>query len=125
VHLELYARRLVVPVPAGIGLAPPLDRAGAYVRHGRCAYPLRTLEPTGLVLVTGRRRQLGQLFTVWGQPLDRRRLADFHGVVRAYLGGRRWRRDPATIPLRRHAEVVLEIDGAVPAHRRYRFPPGL
>jgi hypothetical protein len=28
-HLELFARRLVLPVPAGIGIAPPLRREGA------------------------------------------------------------------------------------------------
>jgi len=59
VHLELYARRLVVPVPAGIGLAPPLRRSGAYVRGGACSYPLRTYEPTGVIVLMSARWPLG------------------------------------------------------------------
>src|SRR5206468_1998975 len=51
VHLELFARRLVVLVPAGIGIAPPSRRDGAYVVGGRCLYPLSTREPTGVVEV--------------------------------------------------------------------------
>ncbi len=51
VHLELFADRRVVIVPAGIGIAPPQRRQGAYVLGGRCSYPLRTREPTGVVEV--------------------------------------------------------------------------
>jgi hypothetical protein len=126
VHLELYARRLVLPVPSGIGVAPPQRRRGVYVLGGRCVYPLRTLEPTGVVIVRrGRVPSLGALFAVWGQPLTGHSLASFRGRVSAYVGGRRWTGPPDTIPLRRHAEIVLEIQGAVPPHPAYRFPPGL
>ena len=124
-HLELYANRLVLPVPAGIGVAPPARRSGAYVTGGACRYPIRTFEPTGVtVLDAGRSLTLGQLFAVWGQPLSRRSLAGFHGAVEAFVNGRRWRRAPAAIPLRRHSEIVLEIDGLVAPHRTYTFPPG-
>src|SRR5204863_10190732 len=37
VHVELFAKRLVAIVPAGIGIRPPLHRDGAYVRAGRCS----------------------------------------------------------------------------------------
>src|SRR5215831_19097546 len=53
VHLELFARGRVVIVPAGIGISPPLERRGAYVVSGRCSYPLRTREPTGVIEVAG------------------------------------------------------------------------
>jgi hypothetical protein len=126
IHLELYAHRLVIPVPAGIGIAPPQRRRGVYVLGGRCSYPIRTLEPTGVVVVDhGSPRTLRELSAVWGQPIARDRLAGFRGRVLAFLGGRRWRGDPARIPLHRHAEIVLEIDGYVPPHPAYRFPPGL
>src|SRR5205814_1802975 len=49
VHLEVFANRLDVVVPAGIGVAKPVVRKGAYVTGGRCLYPARTLEPTGLI----------------------------------------------------------------------------
>ena len=125
IHLELYARRRVVPVPAGIGIAPPLRRQGAYVTGGACSYPLRTREPTGVFELRSGALRLGTLFAVWGQPLSRRRLADFSGPVTAYLGGRRWPGEPGAIPLRPHSEIVLEVGGHVSPHPRYLFPHGL
>jgi hypothetical protein len=125
IHLELFANRLVVPVPAGIGVAPPLTRNGAYVTSGACTYPLSTLEPTGVVRVDARRPSLTTLFKIWGQPLSATRLASFRGQVQAFVGGQPWRRTPGAIPLVRHAEIVLEIGGHIPPHPFYRFPPGL
>src|SRR3954470_8816833 len=40
VHLELFVDRGVVLTPPGVGIAPPRKRTGAYVRGGRCSYPL-------------------------------------------------------------------------------------
>lgn len=128
VHLELFARRRVVIVAPGIGIAPPRVRDGAYVRAGRCSYPVRTREPTGVIEVAaqaGRTLRLGDLFALWDQPLGPRRLASFHGRVEAYVAGRPWTGDPRAIPLARHAQIVLEVGGHVPPHTSYRFPPGL
>lgn len=126
VHLELFAARKVVVVASGIAVAPPRKRRGAYVSGGRCSYPIRTREPTGVLEVwAGRRLTLGDLFALWGQPLSPTRMAGFRGNVRAFVGGRPWSGDPRTIPLERHAQVVLEVGGHVPPHARYRFPPGL
>jgi hypothetical protein len=128
VHLELFAHRLVMPVSAGIGVAPPVRRSGAYVLSGGCTYPVRTLEPTGVIRVDrglGSTPALGTLFALWGQPLGRRALAGFRGPVLAYVDGRRWRGSPQSIPLRRHAQIALEIDGALLPHPHYEFPPGL
>jgi hypothetical protein len=129
-HLELFARGRVVIVPAGIGVAPPLRRRGVYVRSGRCSYAVRTREPTGVIEIDRSARvTLGEFFTVWGRPLSLRRLVGFtaaHGeAVRAYVDGRRWHSDHRTIPLRRHAEIVLELGSFVPPHGSYRFPKGL
>jgi hypothetical protein len=126
-HLELFASRRVVLVAPGIGVAPPRERRGAYVAGGRCSYPVSTREPTGVVEVESGTppRTLGELFAVWGQPLSRHRMAGFRGRVRAYVGGLRRRGDPRAIPLRRHAQIVLEVGGYVPPHRSYHFPPNL
>jgi hypothetical protein len=125
-HVELFADGLGVVVPAGAGLAPPRRRAGAYVRAGRCSYPLRMTEPTGLIeLRRGTRATLGDLFALLGQPLSRRRMASFRGPVRAWVDGRPWRGEPAALPLRPGGQVVLAIGTArVPVHARYEFPPG-
>jgi hypothetical protein len=126
VHLELFANRLVVIVPPGIGVAPPRVRRGAYVVAGRCSYPARTIEPTGVVQIEqGAKLTLGDLFALWGRPLARNRLLSFRGPVTAFLGGRRWSGDPRDIPLTRHAEIALEVGGHVPPRVGYRFRPGL
>lgn len=124
VHLELFAQRRVVLVAPGIGIAPPRTRRGAYVTRGRCSYPATTREPTGVIEVK-RPLRLGDFFAIWGQPLSRQTMAGFEGRVRAYVGGRRWMRDPRAIPLTRHAQIVLEVGGYVPPHATYGFPPGL
>ena len=121
-HLELFARKLVLLVPAGIGIAPPLSREGAYVRGGRCSYPLRTREPTGVVEVGRAGLTVGDLFRVWGQPLAPTRLAGFHGRVAAFVNGRRVAGDPRAIAFHEHDEIVLEVGGFVPPHSSYLFP---
>jgi hypothetical protein len=124
VHLELFVRRQVLIVPAGIGVAKPQRISfGRIQRHG-CTHDLRTLDPTGVIEV-GRPATLGAFFAVWGQPLGPRRLAGFRGRVLAFVDGRIRRGDPLTIPLSRHVNIVLELGGYVPPHPRYLFPPGL
>ena len=130
VHLEVFANEIDMVIPAGIGVAPPRARSGAYVTGGRCSYPLRTLEPTGLIEAErGRRFTLGQFFSVWGQPLSPRRLVGFRARnrsrVRVYVNGRRWHGDPRRVRLAPHAAVVLEVGGYFPPTPRYVFPPGL
>ena len=117
VHLELFAAGRVVIVPAGIGIAPPGRRDGAYVRSGRCSYAARTREPTGVIEVSRPGLTLGAFFAIWGQRLDRYR--------RGYVGGRRWRGKLAAIPLRRHAEIVLEVGPFIRPHTTFLFRKGI
>ena len=125
-HVELFAAGHVVQVPAGIGIGPPVERRGAYVRTGRCWHELYTTEPTGLIeIASGTVPTLGTLFDVWRQPLSANRLVGFRGRARGYVDGRRWRGDPRAIPLRRHAQIVVEVGPYVPPHPSYQFPPGL
>jgi hypothetical protein len=126
-HVELFANGLVLLLPPGIGMAPPLRRAGASVTGARCSYAIRTTQPTGVLeVIAATRPTLGDAFAIWGQPLSRRRLAGFTArggdEVKAWVGGRRWRGDVRSIPLRRHAQIVVELGGFVPPHTTYRFP---
>jgi len=130
VHLELFARRHVVLIPAGIGISPPLRKHGPYVSAGSCYAAAITLEPTGVIDVTSGVRlaapTLSEFFAIWGQPLGPTRLASFaHQRVVAYVDGVRSRRAVSSIRLTRHAEIVLEVGGYVAPHRAYRFAPGL
>ena len=125
-HVELFARGRVVIVPAGVGVAPPRRRSGAYVTGGRCRYPLWTSEPTGVVLLQRRDLTLGDLFELLGQPLSRGRMARWPGTVAVYVNGIRRRGNPARIPLLPHAQVVVQAGPPIlRPNARYRFPAGL
>ena len=129
-HMELFARGRVVILPAGIGVARPRARSGAYVVPRGCSYATRTLEPTGVIEVRrGSQVTLGDFFRIWGQPLSVTRLAGFRTTgsapVRAYVAGQRWRGSLLSIPLRRHVQIVLELGPFIPPHRAFLFRPGL
>jgi hypothetical protein len=114
VHVELFAARRVIVVPRGIGKGP-----------GGCTYPLRTDDPTGVVQVRrGRGYVLGDLFRIWGRRLGRSRLLTFRGPVAVFVGGRRFLGDPRRVPLRRHAEIVIELGARLAPHSTYVFPKG-
>ncbi|HEY4347286.1 MAG TPA: hypothetical protein VGM80_06820 [Gaiellaceae bacterium] len=127
VHVELFAGRRVVVVPAGIGVAGPVRRNGAEVVPGGCVYPVRTFAPGGVVEVDrGRSLTLADLFRVWGQKLGPRRLASFAttGTVRVYVDGRRVGGAPGDVLLTPHAEIVLELGPYVAPHSFFLFPGG-
>ena len=127
VHVELFANRRVVAIPAGIGVARPYRTTLGAVDPQGCSYPVKTLTPTGIVDVAkGMRLTVGDLFRVWGQPLGPRRLGSFASrePVRAYLGGRIVRGAASSIPLTSGEEIVLEIGGYVPPHPSFLFPKG-
>jgi hypothetical protein len=121
VHVELFADRRVVVVPAAIGLGRPRLRLGRVV-SASCRGSLWTLDPSGVVHY-GTVRTLEGLFAVWGQPFGPDRLGSFRGRVVAYVNGVVRRGDPRTLRLRNGAEIVLEVGGYVPPHRTFRFPP--
>ena len=125
-HVEIFVRGRVVLMPAGIGVAPPQVRRGAFVVGGRCDYPVRTREPTGLLeIARGMRLTLGDLFAVWGQPLSGRRVLSFAGAVAAFDGRRRLAGDPRRTDLRPHSVITLELGRRVRPHFPYLFPRGL
>lgn len=129
VHVELFAANRVVLVPTGIGTRAPLRFSAGRISGARCYGNLVTLEPTGVVLErSGAHLRLSELFRAWGQPLSPSRLTSFAAAagarVAVFVNGRRWRGAPGPVPLRRHAEIVLEVGPYVPPHASYAFPPG-
>ena len=120
VHLELFANKRVVIIPAGVGVL------GARMANGRivgavCRADVRTLDPTGVFRYDAP-TTLGRIFRVWGRGLDAGHLLSFRGSVRLYRNGVLRRGDPRTLPLRDGDEIVVEVNGFVPPHRFYRFP---
>jgi hypothetical protein len=129
VHVEVFAADRVVLIAGGIGTRPPWQRTGGRITGAACFGDLVTVEPTGVVLVRpGSRLVLRDLFRAWGQPLSSTRLAGFSArpgsQVAVFVGGRRWRGPVGSVPLLRHAEIVLEVGPHVPPHAAYTFPPG-
>ncbi len=129
VHVEVFAANRVLLLPAGIGVRPPWTKLDGRITGAPCYGALVTLDPTGLVLVrAGYRLTLADLFRSWGEPLSRSRLTSFSAPagtqVAVFVDGRRWNAAPASIPLTRHAEIVLEVGPRVPPHSSYAFPPG-
>ncbi|HEX4089359.1 MAG TPA: hypothetical protein VHZ33_11615 [Trebonia sp.] len=129
VHVEVFAANQVLLLPAGIGARPPWTKLTGRITAARCYGALVTLDPTGLVLVRpGSRLTLADLFRAWGEPLTRTRLTSFRASagtqVAVFVNGRRWTAGPASVPLARHAEIVLEVGPHVPPHSGYAFPPG-
>jgi hypothetical protein len=129
VHVEVFAANRVLLLPAGIGVLPPWTRLDGRIVSARCYGALVTLDPTGLVLVRpGAGLTLADLFRSWGEPLSPTRLTSFSAPagtqVTVFVDGRRWNAGPASVPLTRHAEIVLEVGPPVPPHSSYAFPPG-
>jgi hypothetical protein len=111
VHLELFADRRAIVIPAGIG---------------RCSDPARTRTPIGVVEVVREGLVLGDLFRIWGQTLTAHRLLSFtsRSPVRAYVNGRLVAGPVSSVPLNKGAQIVLEIGGYVPPHSFFLFPKG-
>jgi hypothetical protein len=97
VHLDVYYEGRPVPLPGGLGIDP----GGAYIA------PLHTHVPTGVVHVQasgGKTYTLGQLFTLWGVPLDGAHVYDQGRPVG----------DPANWVLQGNHEIVVAF-GTPPA----------
>jgi hypothetical protein len=129
VHVEVFAANRVLLLPAGIGTSPPRTSLDGRITAAGCYGALVTLDPTGVVLVRpGASLTLGTLFSSWGEPLSRTRLASFTAAagtrVAVFVDGKPWPGAPAAVPLTRHAEIVLEVGPHVPPHLSYAFPPG-
>ena len=112
-HIELFLRRRVVVVPAGIGVGRPWHERFGRIESARCRAELRTLDPSGVVEFDRERLTVEDFFRVWGR-------SPFHGPVAAYVAGKRV---TGPIPLVDGAEIVLEAGGYVPPHRTFLFPP--
>ena len=132
VHVEVFAANRVVLIPAGVGTLGPRSFSAGRIAGAACFGELVTLDPTGVVLVRpGASLTVGDLFRSWGEPLGVHRIASFStapadagSAVRVFVDGKPRPGPAASVPLRRHAEIVLEIGPYVPPHHAYTFPPG-
>ena len=124
-HLAILNHGVLIQVPPYVGFA-----GNSSLPQGGCLYWIHTHDGSGIIHLeagsaispNGGNYTIGNFFDVWGQPLSRTRIGPFTGNVTAYLNGYPYNGDLATIPLRAHQQVVLEIGQPVVPPPYYAFP---
>ena len=131
-HLTIFIAGTARPVPAGVGIGPPLTGqmtpVGAFVTGGSCISWLHTHAADGIIHIESpdeRTYRLGQFFDLWRLPLGPTRIGPARGRVTAFLNGRRYGGNPRSLPLGAHAQIQLEIGRPLIAPQLIRFPQGL
>lgn len=131
-HLDVIdasaGRSAKVTVPAGIGFEVSNGKVtGLTVLH--------THDTSGIIHVESAEPTpytLGQVFTEWGVALDATQVGGLHAdgtnVLKAYVNGRSFTGDPATLKLQPHLEIALWYGPSTETPKvpkSYRFPNGL
>ena len=131
-HLTVFVDGLPQQVPAGIGIAPPLEvdetPVGAFVAGATCFMWLHTHSADGIIHTESpveRIYTLGNFFDIWGQPLSRQRVGPARGPVTAFFNGHIFQGNPREIPLLAHAQIQLDVGQPLVAPEHITFPPGL
>jgi hypothetical protein len=118
VHVGVLIDGKAVSVPAGIGVGQPLGRAAdGFILTGSCFAWIHTHDTSGVIHVftqVGQSYTLGQLFSVWGQPLGTGGALGFHGTLAVLVNGQGFDGDPRSVPLSNLENIVLEL-GKPPA----------
>jgi hypothetical protein len=127
-HLDIVADGAKVTVPAGIGFVINNGReTGITVIH--------THDKSGVIHIESASNEpytLGQLFTEWGVALSATQLGGLHTdsthMFAAYVNGRHFTGDPATLRLKKHLEIALWYGPSTETPKvpkSYHFPAGL
>jgi hypothetical protein len=105
-HLVIIDHGKPVNIPARVGI--PTGK--------RCIYWLHTHTPDGIVHIEApqdRSFTLEDFFTVWGQPLGPTSAASARvgkrEKVKVWVNGKAYPKDPRTIPLVAHADIVIQV----------------
>ena len=105
-HLVILDHGKPVSIPARIGIPD----------GKQCLYWLHTHTPDGILHIEApqdRTFTLGDFFTVWGQPLGAKSAASARGgkreTAKVWVNGKPYARDPRTIPLVAHADIVIQV----------------
>jgi hypothetical protein len=126
VHLDVFVRGVHIPVPALVGI----DVVDQFLTV------LHTHDPSGVVHIESASSapySLGKFFGVWGVRLNSSCVGRYcsgpNARLRAYLGGKPFKGNPASIVLREHEEIVIAFGTKAqlprPVPGRFAFDPGL
>jgi hypothetical protein len=117
-HLVVYVDGEKLTVPAGLGVGRPWgEKPPGFIATGGCFAWIHTHDATGVIHVftqVGKSDTLGQVFSVWGQPLDSGGALGFHRKIAVLVNGQPIDGDPRLVPLKNLANIVLEL-GKPPA----------
>src|SRR5262245_47029737 len=115
-HLVILDRGVPVPIPPNVG--QPVVR--------RCIYWVHTHTPDGIIHIEApmdRSFTLADFFRIWAQPLSRTAAATAHAdkgtTLKVWLDGKPYTKDPGSIPLTAHADIVIEAGPPFPKPPRF------
>ena len=113
-HLVVFDHGHEIAIPAQIGIP------------GQCLYWVHTHTPDGIIHIEApldRTFTLGDFFRVWAQPLSRTTAASAHAdkgtTLKVWVDGKPYTKDPATIPLNAHTDIVIEAGPPFPKPPRF------
>lgn len=113
VHVGIWLDGNAVTVPAGIGVGRPWGViANGFIATGSCFAWIHTHDTTGVVHIftqIGKSYSLGQLFSVWGQPLGTGNALGYRGSLTVLVNGRPIDGDPRSVPLVNFDNITLEL----------------
>jgi hypothetical protein len=113
VHIAIYADGEQVIVPAGLGVGRPWgENPPGFIATGGCFAWIHTHDTSGVVHVftqIGKSYTLGQVFSVWGQPLSAGGALGFSGPLAVLVNGGPVEGDPRSVPLKNLENIVLEL----------------
>jgi hypothetical protein len=113
VHIGIWLDGNAVTVPAGLGVGRPWGAdADGFIATGSCFAWIHTHDTTGVVHVftqIGKSYSLGQVFSVWGQPLGIGNALGYRGPLTVLVNGRRIDGDPRSVPLVNFDNIILEL----------------
>ena len=123
-HLSVYVHGSLRPIPAGVGVVAPVPQQtahGTFDGASRCFYWLHTHAQDGIIHVEAPNHAaytLGQFFAIWRQPLSADQIGPARGTVTAYVNGRSYTGDPASITLASHEDIQLDVGTPAVAPRK-------
>jgi hypothetical protein len=130
-HLAVYFHGHKELIPEGIGIPVALVQQtsdGPVASPVSCVYWLHSHTRDGVVHIESPIRRtftLGNYFDLWKQPLTATQVGPDQGPVTAYLDGKRYTRNPASIPLTAHALIQLDVGTPVVKPQPFTFAQGL
>jgi hypothetical protein len=130
-HLAIYVNGAQKTVPYGIGIEQPwstqADGSSEFVNSGAAFYYLHTHDDTGVIHIespTQTLYTLGQFFAEWNQPVSSTQIGSYKGAVTVFVNGAKYTGDPASIQLKSHDVIQLDL-GKVVGYQPYSFASGL